>query len=391
MQDIERTESGIIGSGPLPFTAEAVTARPDPLSFAQERLWFIQQHLSGHETAYNMPMAWRMTGPLDLEVCAPRLPAGAPARNLRTTFRVVAAGLPEPVQVVADTVPVEIPLVDIQPDELETRLATHARQVFDLSGGPLLKVTVLRLKPTRHVLLLNLHHIVCDGWSIGVDAMGAAAVLCGSGHQCRTALATPADPIRRLCMLAAQAGPARAFALLGAGFGRVRGRFEATLRSPAPARSALASGWYPIHLSTGSGEARHALQPRAAEHVVHDAAQRTVCGIEPLTGRTDLCIGTTVSGRDFLQLEGLIGFFIGILPLRLDLAGDPTSIQLLQRVKAVALEGYGHQGLPFEHLLNAMRLQRHSGQTPLVPVMARHQNFSEAPVHDWAGELDADF
>src|SRR5579871_3923254 len=107
------------------------------------------------------------------------------------------------------------------------------------------------------------------------------------------------------------------------------------------------------------------------------------------TGRTDLCIGTTVAGRDFLQLEDLIGFFVNILPLRMDLSGDPSGQEIVQRVKKVALEGYEHQALPFEHLLNALQLQRDNSQVPLAPITARHQNFPEVPVQNWAGGLEA--
>ncbi|WP_045761467.1 condensation domain-containing protein, partial [Xanthomonas albilineans] len=99
--------------------------------------------------------------------------------------------------------------------------------------------------------------------------------------------------------------------------------------------------------------------------------------------RKDVCIGATVSGRDQLELEELIGFFINILPLRVDLSGDPCLEEVLLRTRQVVLDGFTHQAVPFEHVLQALRRQRDSSQIPLVPVMLRHQNFPTQEIGDW--------
>jgi hypothetical protein len=108
------------------------------------------------------------------------------------------------------------------------------------------------------------------------------------------------------------------------------------------------------------------------------------------TGREDVCIGTTTAGREHLELEGLIGFFVNILPLRIDLSGNPSLATLLSRVRDTTLAGFEHQALPFEYLLNALNRPRESSQTPLVPVVMRHQNFlSGSAVRHWSESISA--
>ena len=358
-----------------------------PLSFAQERLWFTQQHLSGHETAYNMPLVLRLSGALDLTALREAV-AGLVRRHesLRTTFR-IDADSSEPVQVIAATLPLQIPLIEVRPDEVEHRMHLQARQVFDLGAGPLLELVVLRVAPEEHLLLFNTHHIISDGWSIMVMMRELrhfyAAQVAGVEQP------LPALPIQYADYACWQRHQDLTVhleywksALAG---------YEQGLSLPydfaRPPERAWRARWvrytYPRSLAervTRFSQARHSTLFMTLLTALFVVLNR-------YTGRTDLCIGTTVAGRDFLQLEGLIGFFVNILPLRVDLSGDPSAAELLQRVKTVALEGYEHQWLPFEHLLNALPRQRDSSQAPLVPIVARLQNFPEAPVNNWAGGL----
>lgn len=103
------------------------------------------------------------------------------------------------------------------------------------------------------------------------------------------------------------------------------------------------------------------------------------------TGRTDLCIGTTVAGRDDLQLEDIIGFFVNILPIRVDLAGDPDAGEIIRRVKIAALEAYEHQALPFEHIVSSLQLERDRSQISIVPIVARHHNVPGFSQRSWSG------
>jgi len=362
-----------------------------PLSFAQERLWFIHQHMRGYETTYNLPIVLRLSGILDVAALRAAI-AGLVARHesLRTTFTLRDDGIHsgEPMQVIAEALALQMPIVDVPSTEVSRHIQTHVQHVFDLRNGPLLKLTLLRLGPDEQVLLLSMHHVISDGWSMTVmlqELRDLYAIQVSGGEQHRLA-PLPIQYADYACWQRHQdlSGHLRYWT------SALRG-YEPGLTLPYDAAAlpnrARRAKWvrhaYPLDLA--EQVARFSGTQASTLFMTLLAALFVV--LERYTGRTDLCIGTTVAGRDSLELEGLIGNFVNILPLRVDLTGDPTAAELVQRVKRVALDAYEHEQLPFERLLNALRLPRDGDTTPLVPVMARHQNYPESPAQSWAGGL----
>ncbi len=379
------------GAG-LPAIVPMRRDQPLPLSYAQQRLWFIHEHLPGRKTDYNMAYALRLTGVLD--VAALRVAVQAlVARHeiLRTTF-VMRAGGDAPVQVVHAHQPVDVPVRAVTEAEVTAQAEAHANHVFDLTHGPLLKLTLLRLAAESHVLLLNMHHIVSDGWSLGVMARelshlygaarrGEAASLPSLAVQ----YADYAHWQRSLDLSAHVAHWQAALASYGEGVSLPGDK--ATLPSSGMTRRLVHR--YPDVFAQGLWQSS----------VAHGATpfMMLLTGLLVVlarrTGRDDIAIGTTAAGRDDAGVEPLIGFFINILPIRVDLSGDPTGAELIERVKQAALGAYEHQALPYEQILAAGsgpgRPHRpgRGADTSLVPVMLRHQNFPDIAFEGELGQL----
>lgn len=364
-----------------------------PLSYFQQRLWFVNEHIAEQRTSYNVAFACHVRGS-GLSMAALRAAVNAlVARHetLRTTF-VVPEGEIDPVQRIADSLWVEVPLYQIEECEIPTRVAGHARHLFDLAQGPLLKVSVLRVSPDRYVFMVNIHHIICDGWSVGI--------LLRDLREFYAAAETGALP--RLPALPLQYGDYAVWQRqrdLSEHLAYWRGQLDGYEEGlplpydyPRPAgrewRANIVRHQYPANLAARLSEAS------AGHHVTLFGTLIASVAIllNQYTGRNDLCLGTTVASRDHLDLENLIGCFVNILAIRLDLRDNPTVETLLQRTRAQVLGAIEHSDVPFEHVLAALKKQRDSSQIPLVPVMVRHQNFSAAQAQDpadlGAGEIE---
>ncbi|MEY2393827.1 MAG: hypothetical protein QOF94_172, partial [Acidobacteriaceae bacterium] len=358
-----------------------------PLSHAQERLWFIHQHVEGQETAYNMPVALRLVGPLSVQALEAAFTALIARHEvLRTVFSADGDGTPS--QVIADSMVVTLPVIEVSAEEGKRYARAHARERFDLITGPLLKAALLRQGVDDYLLLVNIHHIVSDGWSMGVMFRDLQqfykAALTGAASPLAPLAVQYADYAvwQRKHDLAAHL-PYWTAALAG---------YEEGLALPYDHPRPVGLLWqaktFRYRYPTALVEAVSRLSQAVQGTVFMTLLTALSVVLHRYSGRTDLCIGTTVAGREHLQLEDLIGFFINILPLRLDLSGDPTGLELLARVRGTALDGFEHQTLPFEHLLTALRLHRDTSQTALVPVMARHQNVPPASLEAWRGGLE---
>ncbi len=346
---------------------------PLPLSFAQQRLWFLHR-LEPGGAAYNVPLAVRLRGALDVPALAAAL--GEVARRheiLRTRFVEIDG---EPVQVVAEEPEAALPVVDAAGD-LDAILAAEAARPFDLAAGPPFRALLLRQGEAEHVLLLTLHHIVSDGWSLGVLAreLGEAAPALAAGHP------SPLPP------LALQYGD---FAV----WQRQRLQGEALAAPLAWWRGRLA-GVLPLDLPT---DRPRSFAPSRGGQVTVTAplapaamfARRQGCTLymvllaafEALLGRyadqTDFAVGSPVAGRGWRELEGLVGCFVGTLAMRADLAGDPTAAELARRTRETALAAYAHEDLPFEKLVRELSQElvpeRELGRSPVFQVMLALQN-----------------
>jgi amino acid adenylation domain-containing protein len=353
-----------------------------PVSFAQQRLLFLDQLDSG-TTAYNLSRVIRMQGVLD---------AGALSRtlnevvrrhaSLRTRF-VFDSG--EGYQLVEEAVDFETSFTDVSHFGEADRLAealrlaqTESSKNFNLSALPLFRSMLIRLDSRDHLLVLVMHHIVTDGWSMGVlfDEIGKIYAEFAYGVPAKL----PVLPTQYPDFATWQREKFTAEALKSdtAYWVDKLKDHEGLLQIPAdfprpPIQShAGALEIFQVGEPTANGLKRIAESQRASLFMVTMAAFQTL--IWQYTGNEDILIGTPTAGRHDANLEKLIGFFTSTLVVRGNLAADPTFVQLLQRVRETTLEAYEHQDLPFEKLVEALKPQRSLNHTPLFQIMMVFQN-----------------
>jgi amino acid adenylation domain-containing protein len=301
--------------------------------------------------------------------------------SLRTTFPVRGDG---PVQQVAPPAGFPLAAVDLSdrdPDERERALGDLLRREggrpFDLACGPLLRVGLIRLGRSEHVISLTLHHIIADGWSMGV-LVREVAVLYGAFLRGETS-PLPELEVQYADYAEWQHGPeqaGRVDALRDYWCRKMAGVPVLELAADRP-RPAQPSPFGAHLLFTLPGELAGAIKRLAAAQdatpfMVLLAAFKSL--LLRYTGQTDLCVGTPVANRTRPELEPLIGFFVNTLALRTDLAGDPTFAEALKQVRTTALEAYAHQEFPFERLIEEVDIARELGNSPLLPVMFVLQN-----------------
>jgi amino acid adenylation domain-containing protein/non-ribosomal peptide synthase protein (TIGR01720 family) len=356
-----------------------------PLSFAQQRLWFLDQ-LEPGSPMYNIPSAVRLTGRLDVAALE-RSIAEIVRRHeaLRTTF---AAGNGQPVQVIAPELAFFLPILDLRSlPELEQeaealRLATKdARQPFDLTAGPLLRATLLRLDEKEHVVLLNMHHIISDGWSIGVLIAEIAMLY--------QAFSTgEPSPLPRLPIQYADFACWQRNWLQGDVLETQLNYWKEQLGDdppvlglatdrPRPAVQTYRGASQRFELPGNTSKAIKALSQEDGNTLFMTLLAAFQVLLYRYTGQDDISVGTPIANRNRSEIEGLIGFFVNTLVMRADLSGNPSFKELLERVREVTLGAYAHQDLPFEMLVEELRPERTLSYSPLFQVMFILQN---APV-----------
>ncbi|HEX6042011.1 condensation domain-containing protein, partial [Longimicrobium sp.] len=366
-----RSAAGAAGEAPIPRVARGGPLTP---SYGQRRLWIVDR-LEPGSTAYVMPGAVRLRGPLDVAALGRALDALAARHEpLRTRFDERGG---EPVQVIDPPSPVPLPVVDLgalpaaaREDGARRVARARARRPFDLRRGPLLRCTLLRLGPDDHVLLFTLHHVVTDGWSMGVLVRELSALYAAGG----AADALPPLPVQYADFAAWQRETLAGAALesrLAYWRGRLAGApplLDVPTDRPRRAGTDPRAGRHAFGLSPELTEALRALSRRegATLFMTLLAAWQGVLG--RWAGEDDVVVGTAVAGRARVELEGLVGFFVNMLPLRGRLDGDPTWAQRLARVRETALEAYAHQDAPFERLVDALAGERSLAHAPLFQV-----------------------
>ena len=347
------------------------------LSFAQQRLWFFDQ-LEPGLSAYNIPAAVRLKGPLNLAALERSLNEIVKRHeSLRTTFGKVDG---RPTQVIAPTLTIKLPVVDLRKlpaSERETevrRLVTaEAQRPFDLSQGPLLRGAVLRLGDEEHVGLLTMHHIVSDGWSAGILIREVATLyiaFCAGGSSPLPALriqyADFAHWQRRWLQGEVLETQIAYWKVQLAGAPAL---VDLPADHPRPAvqtfRGAHQSLVLPKHLQEGFKALSR--QEGATQFMTFLAAFKVL--LYRYTSQDDLIVGTPIANRNRLETEGLIGFFVNALVLRTDLSGNPSFRELLRRVRGVCLGAYAHQDLPFDRLVEELHVKRDLSRNPLFQMM----------------------
>ncbi|HWB39807.1 MAG TPA: condensation domain-containing protein, partial [Gemmatimonadales bacterium] len=358
---------------------------PAPLSFAQQRLWFLEQLYPG-TPLHNMSRLVRLSGALDVEVLRRSLDAiVARHEALRTT---ITASDGIPAQIVSAPSGVALEITDLQelpePErEPEARrlVAEEARHPFDLTRGPLFRATLLRLGPTEHLLLLSMHHIISDGWSRGV--LSRELTVFYEAFATGFPAALPELPIQYADYAVWQRER-----LQGERLERELGYWRKQLRGAPPALELPTDFPRPPMRSTrGAREARllparlcdelRALSQREGVTLFATILAAFQTLLARYSGQDDILVGSPIAGRTRVETEGLIGFFVNTLVLRTDLSGDPTFRELLRRVRQVTLGAYDHPEIPFEQLVEELQPERDMSRTPIFQVALALQNLPD--------------
>ncbi len=375
-------------AGAAPALLPAARTGPPPLSFAQQRLWFMDQLVPGG-AAYNVAGAARLAGPLFPGVLARVL--GEVVRRhevLRTTFEAVDG---QPVQVIAAEVVVAMPVVDLaglsggaREEELARLAAAEARLPFDLARGPLLRFTLARLSAREHAALVTVHHIVSDAWSMGVLFREIAALYAAFAEGKPSPL--PALPVQYADFAVWQR------AWLAGGVLEAELAYWKRQLAGAPAVLELPSDRPRPAVQSFRGSSRRIALPAAVigpleswgrkrgatPFMIQLGALAAVLG--RYSGQQDVVVGSAIAGRDRRELEALIGFFVNALALRVDLSGDPGFDRLLDRVREMSLDAYAHQSLPFERLVDEVAPVRDPSHSAVFQVAFAFQNTPWEPL-----------
>jgi amino acid adenylation domain-containing protein/non-ribosomal peptide synthase protein (TIGR01720 family) len=366
-------------------SAIQIARRPEflPLSFAQQRLWFIEKQ-QGPSATYNIPVAVRLEGNPDIDLltrCFDEIIARH--ESLRTTF---AERDGRAHQVIAERLQIKPRPVDLsafqpgtdQEEELTKQIADEVKQPFDLSRGPLIRLVLFSLAAESHVLLITIHHIVADGWSMGVliRELGTVYQAFANGEP---------SPLTPLEIAYADFACWQHERLSGelirnelSYWNRQLAELPPELRLPenGPHAGNLTHAGRTLRFKLSvelSGKLRAlAEQEDATLFMVLLAAFKVL--LCRYTGQEDIVIGSAIANRNRREIESLIGLFVNTLVLRSDLQGNPAFTELLRRVRSTAIEAYAHQDLPFERLVDELHADRDASRNPIFQVLFALQN-----------------
>lgn len=352
---------------------------PWPLSFAQQRIWLIDQLFPAISSAYTIvALCKRFQGTLNVEALVQALTETLRRHEvLRTTFTLVNE---QPAQNILHPAPADVEFIDLQeyaPIERENKIqqliSNKIQLTFDLEQGPLWRISLFQLGKADSVLLITMHHSITDDWSCGILKNELATLYGAYCHQQSSAL--PEPPIQYVDYAAWQRTQLQGNKLeshLAYWKQRLAGVtpiLELPTDHPRIAMQAAQGAKHTIMFSASLSERLKALgqQRGCTLFMVLLAAFQTL--LSRYSGQDDFCIGTPVAGRSSVELEKLIGCFINTLALRANLTGNPSFLDLLARVRETVFDAYEHQDLPFEQLVTGLQLKRDVNYTPLFQVM----------------------
>lgn len=382
-------EKRLLGKAGVKGEEQAIPKRritgPVPLSLSQERLWF-SGHIKPDSPLHNAPSAIRLEGPLEVGALERALSDVVRRHEvLRTTFRVIDG---QPFQIINPPAPITMPIVDLQeyPDRREQsgRVASEeARRSVDLSTSPCFRVSLLRLRDDEHILLFTTHHLVFDGWSKGVLIRDMVAFY--QAHAaCRPA------PLEELPIQYADFSIWQRESLTGEARNKYIDYWGSQLEGapllelppdkPRPAAPTFNGmrHWIEFPHELSNKVLSLSRTEDATLFIVLLAAFKIL--LNRYTRQEDITIGTHVAGRTRPALEGLIGFFVNQLPLRVRLSGKMTFRELIGSVREVSLEAYQHQDLPFEKVLEAFGIKPLSSSRTFFRVLFSFHNAPRPPL-----------
>ncbi|MFE4337463.1 condensation domain-containing protein, partial [Streptomyces sp. NPDC056831] len=370
-----------------------------PLSFAQQRLWFLDQ-LDPGSVEYNVPMPIRLGGLLDMPALSAALNAIVDRHEVLRT-RLVAGDDGVPHQVIDPAAPLPLPMADVSGAEdrgsaVWALMAADAAQPFDLAGGRLIRALLIRLAPDEHVLALSMHHVAFDEWSKRIFH----DELLLSYEAFRAGRPNPLPPLavqyadfavwqrqwldgevleEQLAYWRAQLGGASVL--------------EVPTDRPRPAVWSPAGAMVQFTVPARTADSLRELCRRSGTTMFMTLLAAFDVLLSRYAGTGDVVVGTPVANRNRAETEKLIGFFINTLVMRTDLSGDPTFEELLGRVREMALNAYAHQDLPFEQLVDELVTERDRSRSPLFQVLfnyftedGQQDRESRDPSHDRRGD-----
>ncbi|WP_224242167.1 non-ribosomal peptide synthetase [Hyalangium gracile] len=365
---------GSLQAPPLTRAPAGVTS---PLSYAQQRLWFVDQMQPGNP-AYNVPGAIRISGPLDpdrLLACLHKVEERH--EILRTSFQLVGH---EAVQVVHPPHRLVLPVEDLRTlpreareEEVRRRARAEMLHAFELSAGPLVRVRLLRLEESEHVLLINMHHIISDGWSLGILIREVLALY--EAALAGTTATLPELPIQYRDYAIWQQSWLRGEALDAQLFwwrehlGEAPPVLNLPTDRPRPSTVDQSGRTQTLALPPQLSERLHALSRQEGVTLFMTLFSTFHVLLHRYTGQEDMVVGTSIAGRTHAEMESLIGPFLNLLPLRTRFAREESFLELLQRVRQNTLGAYAHQEIPFERLVAALVKERDTSRAPLAQVL----------------------
>lgn len=357
-----------------------------PVSFAQQRLWFLD-HLEPGNLAYIVAGAFRFDGPLDVDAFHKSIDEVIRRHEiLRTSFSDIEG---EPMQVIEEPQHLQVPLIDLSafPDsqraaEVQRLMENEAARSFDLEGAPLLRVTLLKLREHEHIVLLTMHHIISDGWSMSV-LLQEVATLYEAFAEGKTA------SLPELSIQYANYAVWQREHLQGEVLDQQLTYWKNQLQDAPPLLELPSDRPRPLVRSSRGASIAFSLSREVAEGLrMLSRREGTTMFMTLLaafkvllhryTGQSRIVVGTSVAGRNRKELEGLIGFFVNSLVLHTALSGASSFRDVLARVKETALGAYEHQELPFERLVEEFQADRSLSYTPLFQVFFSLQNAPRA-------------
>ncbi len=347
-----------------------------PTSFAQQRLWFLDR-LLGATSLYNIPWAIQLTGKLDVYALQQSLNAIVDRHEVLRTCFVEQEG--EPVQVISASMPFACTLTDLSAlpqenmdSEIQRILDVEHSKPFDLKKVPLIRAMLLKLSEQEHILLLTLHHIVSDGWSMGVFRQELAGFY--SAFSQGQAVKLPELPIQYADYAVWQ----REW-LQGEVLEKQLSYWKSHLSDltalelpadkPRPKQQSYRSAQESIQLSADLTRGLKAFSQQKNVTLFMTLLAAFQVLLHRYSGQDDIVVGSPIAGRNNQEVEDLIGFFVNTLVLRNDLSGNPSFNELLQRVLKVCLGAYAHQDMPFEKLVAELNPQRDLNRNPFFDVL----------------------
>ena len=364
----------------LPAEGELLIARPSgeaaPLSFAQQRLWFLDQFEKG-SALYNIPASVRLVGKLDEHALRRTLNEIVRRHEaLRTTFALVDDA---PVQIIVEKLELPLAVIDLSDVPTAEREAKalslakdDARMPFDLATGPLIRTGLVRLSDTDHIVLFTVHHIVSDGWSMGV-LVNEIAILYGAYVQGQP------SPLPELPIQYADFAHWQRQWLSGDVLQQQLGYWKQQLAGsptllelppdrPRPPVQTYRGAILPFRVSAATTDALRALNKQTQTTLFMSLTAAFNVLLSRYANQSDICIGTPIANRNRAEIESLIGFFVNTLVLRTQVDGNDSFAALLHQVRGITLDAYAHQDVPFEQSVEVLKMERHTSHSPLFQV-----------------------